>query len=129
MSESSKDENESDFFNLGKNKERRMQNIEPIITKKNLAVILVLLISFIIILLINLFLQLKNSEVNVNKYFETPVKDINHIFPRNNLNNDKYIPTKQQILESRELYINDKNLIPEYIQFFKTLNGNEEKIY
>ena len=129
MSESSKDENESDFFNLGKNKERRMQNIEPIITKKNLAVILVILISFIIILLINLFLQLKNSEVNVNKYFETPVKDINHILPRINLNNDNYIPTKQQILESRELYINDKNLIPEYIQFFKTLNGNEEKIY
>ena len=129
MSESYNIENESDVFYNENKTLKKKQDIKPIYNRIYFSLILCLLISLILFLLFILYLKLKNSDINVNKYFENKIKDINDILPKINLNDDNYFPTKKQILESRELYINDKNLIPEYIQFFKTLDGNEEKIY
>ena len=97
--------------------------------KKYISITLCLLIVLIFSLLLILFLKLKSSEEDINHYLDNSIKGLNDILPKINLNDDNYIPTKNQILESRELYINNKNLTPEYIQYFKTLNDNEEKIY
>jgi glycosyltransferase involved in cell wall biosynthesis len=97
--------------------------------KKNIKIYLFLIIIVIYSLIIFLYFKLKASEQIINKYLQNPIKGIDEILPKINLNEDNYIPTKNQILESRELYINDKNLIPEYIQYFKTLSDTEESIY
>ena len=91
--------------------------------------VLCLLIIFIFSLLLILFYKLRDSQVDISYYFENPIKGLNNILPKINLNNPKYIPTKSQILESRVLYINNKNITPEYIQYIKTISYKEENIY
>ena len=90
--------------------------------------IFILILIFIFCSIIFLLFKIKSSESAVNRYLDNSVKNIHDIFPKTDLNNN-YIPTKNQILESRQLYINDKNITPEYIQYFKTLSEIEEKIY
>ena len=97
--------------------------------KKYISIILCLLIIFVVSLLVILFFKLKGAEHNLNIYYENSITNINDILPKLNLKENDYFPTKNQILESRELYISDKNLTPEYIQYFKTLSAKEEMIY
>ena len=97
--------------------------------KKYISIILCLLIIFVVSLLVFLFFKLKGAEHNLNIYYENSITNINDILPKLNLKENDYFPTKNQILESRELYISDKNLTPEYIQYFKTLSEKEEMIY
>lgn len=97
--------------------------------KKYIAFFLCLIIIFIFSLLLILFFELQVSEIDISHYFEKPIKGLNNILPKINLNNPKYIPTKNQILESRVLYINNKNITPEYIQYIKTISYKEENIY
>ena len=121
------DMNETVQLNMEKKLDNRMKKKKSL---KRIQLILIILISILIvfILLIILLFKIKLSEASLNSILNNSIKNISHIFPKANLN-DNYIPTKNQLLESRQLYINEKNLTPEYIQYFKTLSDNEEKIY
>ena len=96
---------------------------------KYIGITIFLLIIFIFSLLLILFFKLRVTQIDISHYFEKPIKGLNDILPKTNLKNSKFIPTKNQILESRVLYINNKNITLEYIQYFKTISGDEEKIY
>ena len=125
----------SDLFNSNNNNINEEDALYPFqkiykkSNKKNKSIFLFIIIIIIYTLIIFLLFKLKASEKIINKYLENPIKGIDEILPSINLKEDNYIPTKNQILESRELYINDKNLTPEYIQYFKTLSDTEESIY
>ena len=121
------DVNETVQLNMEKKLDNRIKKKKSL---KRIKLILFILITILIvfILLIILLFKIKLSEENLNRILDKSIKNISHIFPKANLN-DFYIPTKNQLLESRQLYINEKNLTPEYIQYFKTLSDNEEKIY
>ena len=112
-----------------KTKRKKNDNIIYNNYRKYISIFLIILIIFIISLLIILFFKLKNTEDDLDDLYEYSSNDINFILPKLNLKDNNYIPTKNQILESRELYINDKHLTPKYIQYFKTLNEKEENIY
>ena len=134
-SDSSPDINESqNLYNENKRKRKNKNNSinnknTDINYRKYISITLFLLIIFILCLLLILFFKLKGAEKDLNALDEHSTLDINDILPKLNLKDNIFIPTKSQILESRELYINDKNLTPKYIQYFKTLNEQEEMLY
>ncbi len=51
------------------------------------------------------------------------------IFPKTNLNKTDNITNLTDIFNSRELFINDKDLTNEYIKFIRPINEEEEKNY
>ena len=51
------------------------------------------------------------------------------IFPKTNLNKTDDITNLTDIFNSRELFINDKDLTNEYIKFIRPINEEEEKNY
>ena len=63
-----------------------------------------------------------------NKNFSYSDSNFNDIFPKLNLNDYKIIENKQQLFESREIYITDANLTNEYIRYIRPkIQKDEEK--
>ena len=96
-----------------------------------LVIIICLLIIFIILLLINLFYKLKGPEQIKNISDTTPLNNqiLEELLPKINLKEEKISHTLSEIFQSRELFINDKNITPEYIRLLKSLNKKEEEKY
>ena len=77
----------------------------------------------IIINCIMLYIAFKIYNSNIFK-----LNDFLDILPKTNIKSTKE-PNLTEIFESRELFINNKNLTKEYIRFIKPLNQTEEKEY
>jgi len=96
-------------------------------------IIFFLLIIIIILLLVNLYFKLEKSLKGNTDYVPdnlVPTKNmIEDLLPKLNLNEYNESHTIKEILEARELFINDKNITNEYVKFFKTLSKEEDKIY
>jgi glycosyltransferase involved in cell wall biosynthesis len=96
-------------------------------------IILFLLIIIIILLFLNLYFKLeKTGNENTNYVIDNPDPTKNRLeelLPKLNSNEDNESHTIKEILEARELFINDKNITNEYVKLFKTLSKEEDKIY
>ena len=94
----------------------------------------IMLINFILyiislVIIMNYYKNKITKEEGYSKYV-IDIQDIKEILPRLNLSNDDgAVPSREKFFKSRILYINDKNLSPEYVKYFKTLCWEEEKIY
>ena len=62
-----------------------------------------------------------------NKTFST--SDFNDIYPKVNLNDDKSIDDIKKLFDSRELFINEKNITNEYIRYIRPIIQSDEEKY
>ena len=84
---------------------------------ENFKIVKLIFISFImyLILIINSNIIIKNT-------------NFIDILPSTNISN-KNFPSLKEIFESKQLFINNKNITKEYIHFIKPINETEEKKY
>ena len=90
--------------------------------------------NFLIILLIILFLFLLKKFFNKKNNLKDESKAINstlfdEILPKIIIDNRFYIPNLSQLFNSRELFINDKNITLDYIHHIRRINQKEEQNY
>ena len=94
------------FYNENKRKRKNKNNKNILINyRKYISITLFILIIFILCLLIILFFKLKGTEEDLKTLNGDSTLDINDILPKLKLKDNDFIPTKSQILESRELYM------------------------
>ena len=132
------------FFNPNKYNLKKRRNKKTII---KLLYIIIVIIIIIILLLLLLFLFIDKKLLNKNnvrkvnifdKYnviynkFSVNENDIvkyKDMLPRLTPNNNSPIPTIDEIFNSREIYISDTRITPDYIKFIRPVNENDEKKY
>ena len=90
--------------------------------------------NFLIILLIILFLFLLKKFFNKKNNLKDGLKAINStlfddLLPKIIINNKSFIPNLSQLFNSRELFINDKNITLDYIHHIRPINQKEEQNY
>ena len=125
---------ESDVLNENKRNNHRNYNKKHFKSSQNykiyIYIIIFLLIIFIILLSANLYFKLKENKTVYVPDNPDPSNDkLRELLPKLQLNEVNESHTIKEILDARELFINDKNITPEYVKLFKTLSKKEEKKY
>ena len=96
-------------------------------------IIIILLFIFIFLLLANLFFKIEKTRKENAAYVPDNPDPINNrleeLLPKLSLKEGNESHTIKELLDARELFINDKNITKEYVKFIKTLSKEEDKIY
>jgi hypothetical protein len=137
MSENNNEFGEEDGLNDTKRKSYKAYNKKyekyPLNYKLYFCIILFLLFIIIILLFANLYFKLektvKEKTFNVPNNPDLLKNNIEELLPKLNLKETSESHTIKEILEARELFINDKNITNEYVKFLKSLSKEEDKIY